>query len=335
MITKLYETIKKYIKKEYKFIISLIIILSIFTIKLPFYIDIPGGIINISDRIIIDNKTNLEGTLNLAYVSEMRATIPTLIISKINNNWDTIKLNEVLSNNETEEDLKFREKIELQEAISNALYAGFKEANEEFTTENNKIYITSIFKDAKTDLKIGDQIIKIDDIEIKQKEDLKIIQEKLEKDKIKIEVKNNNKTYIRTAELIKIEDKILIGVGIGETFEIKSNHKIDTSYKNKEYGPSGGMMMALTIYNNLLNQDITKGKIIVGTGTIDKNGNVGEIGGVKYKLIGAVKNNADIFIVPSGENYEEALKIKQEKNYDIKIIEAKTLNQVIEELNKI
>ena len=72
-------------------------------------------------------------------------------------------------------------------------------------------------------------------------------------------------------------------------------------------------MMALSIYGNLTNQDLTNGKTIVGTGTIDIDGNVGSIGGVKYKLIGAVKNKADIFIVPNGENYDEAIKIKKEK----------------------
>jgi PDZ domain-containing protein len=79
---------------------------------------------------------------------------------------------------------------------------------------------------------------------------------------------------------------------------------------------------------------LSKGRNVVGTGTIDKDGNVGSIGGVKYKLIGAVKNKADIFLVPNGENYEEALKVKKEKNYDIKIVGVSTLKDAINELNK-
>ena len=90
-------------------------------------------------------------------------------------------------------------------------------------------------------------------------------------------------------------------------------------------------MMSLTIYNKLVKEDITNGKKIVGTGTIDVDGKVGEIGGVKYKLIGAVKNKADIFICPV-ENYEEAVKVAKEKDYDIKIISAKTFDEVLEKL---
>ena len=91
-------------------------------------------------------------------------------------------------------------------------------------------------------------------------------------------------------------------------------------------------MTALTVYSNLTDKDLTKGRTVVGT--IDTYGNVGEIGGVKYKLIGAVKNKADIFLVPTGENYEEAIKIKKEKNYDIKIVGISTLKEAINELEK-
>lgn len=329
MFNKIYERVLEYIKEEYKFLLTLLILFVTMTYKLPYYVDKPGGIINISDRIKIDEKSHLKGTMNFAYVSEMNATIPTYIISKINKDWDLVKKEEVLYNNETEKESKFRDELSLKEAVSNALYIGFKEANEDFKVINNKVYVTYIYEEAKTDLKIGDQIIKIDDKEIKTKEDLKYLNNDEEGKKINITVKNNNKEYTRTAELIKLENKTIIGIIIGETFDIESNHEIDISYKARESGPSGGMMMALTTYSYLTGEDLTKGKTIVGTGTIDVYGNVGSIGGVKYKLIGAVKNKSDIFLVPNGENYEEAIKVKEEKNYDIKIIGISTLKEAI------
>jgi len=334
MLNKLYEILKEYIKKEYKFLILLLTIFLLATIRLPYYIDMPGGVINISERIEVDGKKEINGTLNLAYVSEMKSTIPTYLIAKINKNWDILKKEEVLYNF-TEDEMNFIDKLSLKEAVSNAQYAAFKEAGEDFKVENEKIFVTNIFKEAKTNLKIKDQIIKIDDIEIKQLEDIKKINNYEPGTKVKVTVLNNNKEYIREAELIKYEEKTIIGVSIKETFDITSNHEIKINYNKKESGPSGGMMTALAVYSYLTNEDLIKGKTVVGTGTIEKNGNIGEIGGVKYKLIGAVKNKADIFLVPNGDNYEEAIKIKNEKNYNIKIIGVSTLSDAINELKNL
>ena len=155
MFTKLYEKIKEYIKKEYKFLIIIISLFLLFTIKLPYYIDMPGGIIDISERIKVDNKNTQTGTLNFAYVSELRATLPTYVIAKLNKDWDILKKDEVLYDY-TEEEMNFIDTLSLKEAVSNAEYAAFKLTNEPFKKTNEKIYVTGIFKEAKTDLKIKD-----------------------------------------------------------------------------------------------------------------------------------------------------------------------------------
>ena len=90
-------------------------------------------------------------------------------------------------------------------------------------------------------------------------------------------------------------------------------------------------MCALEIYNKVTKDDLTKGKVIAGTGTIDDHGNVGAISGVKYKIRGAAKKKAKVFIVPS-ENYKEAKEEIEKNNYDIILIEADNLHDVIEAL---
>ena len=74
---------------------------------------------------------------------------------------------------------------------------------------------------------------------------------------------------------------------------------------------------------------------IVGTGTISSDGSVGEIGGVKYKLNGAVKSKADIFLVPKGSNYKEALKEKEKNNYDIEIKAVGTFDEAVSYLESL
>ena len=58
-------------------------------------------------------------------------------------------------------------------------------------------------------------------------------------------------------------------------------------------------MLTLTIYNAISGEDLIKGRNIAGTGTINLDGTVGEIDGVKYKIMGANNSNMDIVFVPS------------------------------------
>ncbi|WP_070380620.1 YlbL family protein [Rhodococcus sp. WMMA185] len=70
-------------------------------------------------------------------------------------------------------------------------------------------------------------------------------------------------------------------------------------------GPSAGLMFALAVVDKLSPGDLNGGKFVAGTGTIDSDGEVGPIGGIKYKLIAASEAGAETFLVPAG-NCDEA-----------------------------
>ena len=61
---------------------------------------------------------------------------------------------------------------------------------------------------------------------------------------------------------------------------------------------------------------------------VNSEGKVGEIGGIKYKIMGAVKDKADIFLVPE-DNYEEAKNFVDKKNYDIILVSVSKLEDAI------
>ena len=125
----------------------------------------------------------------------------------------------------------------------------------------------------------------------------------------------------------------LIGIAMITNCEYELDPEIEIKFKKSESGSSGGLMMALSIYAKISGEDIAKGRNIAGTGTIDTEGNVGSIDGIKYKLMGAVKNKMDVVLVPES-NYEEAMEVKKEKNYNIKIVSVKTFDDAIEYLKK-
>lgn len=324
----------KIIKENYKFILSIVIILLVCYIKFPYYIDAPGGITNMNEKIEIDGY-NSKGSFNLAYVKEYRATIPTMLISLINKDWKLIKEEEVLLDTEDDNSYEYRDKILMQESVSNAIYVAYIKANKEINTISNKLLVTYIDSNANTNLIVGDEIISINNKKIENKQEItKIVNSCNIGDKIEIKVLNKDKEYNRYAYVINGDNSKKIGILISNIKEYETMPKVKVNIDKNESGSSGGLITALSIYNSLIEKDITNGLTIVGTGTIDLNGNIGSIGGVEYKLKSAVKEKAHLFIVPKDENYKEALKIKKDNNYDIQILGVSTFDEVIEYLNK-
>jgi len=87
----------------------------------------------------------------------------------------------------------------------------------------------------------------------------------------------------------------LLGVGLTLNFDLPVDVKIQI---NNVGGPSAGMMFALGIIDKMSTGDLTGGQHIAGTGTIDADGNVGGIGGIRQKLYGARNAGATWFLAP-------------------------------------
>ncbi|MDO0914557.1 S16 family serine protease [Streptomyces sp. DT2A-34] len=68
-------------------------------------------------------------------------------------------------------------------------------------------------------------------------------------------------------------------------------------------GPSAGLLFSLGIIDKLngTGADLTGGRTIAGTGTIDAAGKVGAVGGVSLKTQAAKRDGATVFLVPKDE----------------------------------
>jgi PDZ domain-containing protein len=98
---------------------------------------------------------------------------------------------------------------------------------------------------------------------------------------------------------------------IGIEIEQQQPHPFTLSIDLEDIGgPSAGLMFALGIVDKLTPEDLTGGKIIAGTGTIDDTGRVGPIGGIAQKLVGAKEAGATAFLVPA-DNCAEAVRNPQ------------------------
>ena len=87
----------------------------------------------------------------------------------------------------------------------------------------------------------------------------------------------------------------VIGIGTKVTYDLPVDITIQLDNVG---GPSAGMMFALGMIDLLTPGELNGGKDVAGTGTIDADGNVGAIGGIRQKLFGAKDAGADWFLAP-------------------------------------
>ena len=334
LINKYYANIKKIIRENIGFIITWIVVLLLFFVDTPYLIYTSGSYIDLGTRLDADTDNKTSGTFGMAYVSVVKASPIFIGISYLNKNWDLISKDKVKYDDETLKDAEKRDKISMEEAVSNAKIAAFKEALGTYNIDDVHHIITYL-DSSDTELKLFDEIKSVDGITVNNLEDIRnVVATKEIGTKMNIEVMRNEKLITVSSSVYEVEGRKILGISLTDVYDVTTSPEVEIKIKSNESGPSGGLMMSLSIYNSLVSEDISKGKKIIGTGTIDVNGNVGEIGGVKYKLIGAVKNKADIFLCPK-ENYEEAVKVANDNNYNIKIVAVSTLKEAIEELENL
>lgn len=324
------DKIKKILKENYKFIIVLTILVLLMYIRLPYYAMAPGGAIDITDRVIMDNYTSEnKGSINMLYVSEYEITPLSYIIAKLSS-WQIEKEQTRKISNETVEEINERDKIMRDNSLDIATMVAYQNASKKIEIKDKKNIIIATTRD--NGLKIGDIITKVDNIKCNDiKEIQNIISKKAIGDEIKFTIIRNNKEKEITTKVSKEGNTKAVGVIIITEYEYDTDPQIDIKFKSTERGASGGLMLTLTIYNAISDEDIIKGRNIAGTGTISADGSVGEIDGIKYKIMGAAKNKMDIVFVPSA-NYEEAIKTKEKYNYKLNIIKVDNFSEAVEYL---
>ena len=336
MFNKVYEKIKKFIRDWWKSIVILVVSYFVLTYPVPYYIYTGGGTININDRVEVAGAASSEGSLNFAYVSELEGNVATFLLAHLIPSWDLEEEESYqLSEKETVEDIAMRNHLYLENANQTAILVAFQKAKQEITIKDQHLYILYLDENSNTTLKVGDEILSVDGQTFTSTEEYSnYITSQEVGTVVTFQVLRDEEEMEATAEVKDYDGKNLTGISLTTIYEFETDPKVSLHFKASESGPSGGLMLTLAIYDKLVEEDITHGKKIVGTGTIAADGSVGEIGGVKYKLSGAVKSKADLFLVPAGDNYEEAKAEKEKNNYDIEIKAVSTFEEALEILEE-
>ncbi|MDR1521950.1 MAG: PDZ domain-containing protein [Streptococcaceae bacterium] len=338
-----------------KIILFVSAIFIIFNIPIPYYlVETPGKLINLRPLVTVNGKKdNSKGAFYLTAVAFKKLSLIRLIHAKFFSDFEVIQKKEVaLQGIKSDEYWKIL-RYELASSENLAINQAAKLAGVPTFLNFKGIYIASIEKKSKFygKLSIGDKIINIDGKTFhSSKEIIDYIQSQKVGKRVKLTFKRDKEKKEATGKLIHLKRTNMSGIGIGisdyTTIKTKIPIKIDA---DEIGGPSGGLMFTLQIYQMLSGKDLKCGRKIAGTGTIEKDGSVGRIGGIDKKVVAANASEVDIFFAPDDKifsewkktdktltsNYQEAKQTAKKLGTKMKIIPVKKVKDALNYLKKL
>jgi PDZ domain-containing protein len=182
-----------------------------------------------------------------------------------------------------------------------------------YEVEGEGALVASVTDDAVTDeLEVGDVITAVDGEPVTDNRGVvEAVQRRAPGERLRFAVRRDGADREVAVELGRApddDDRPYVGVLLTTELDLPVDVRIDAGIIG---GPSAGLMFALSIVDLLAPEDLTGGAVVAGTGTLDLDGQVGAVGGVRQKVLGAAargpgRRAASVFLVPRG-NLEDAL----------------------------
>lgn len=322
-------------------VLGLVVVVAIAAslVRLPYYRIAPGNVYDTIEGVgaPADRVTIPEGDIGFVTISQT-ADISALqwLEGQVRSHVD-IKHEDDINNGQTTEERRAQDQRRMQVSKSAAVVVALERLGHDLVVTPLGVEVAQVFdcSGAEGELGTGDVIIGLGDSEVRDPDDLHAaLSTHSIGDGIELLVEridpNNPAQSLKTepvdltlgsadaaclADDVRAEEpRPFIGIAIAPLVDEQLPFEVDIE-TGQVGGPSAGLAFTLAIIDVLSQGELTNGLKVVATGTIDRAGNVGPVGGIHQKTIAAEDSGADVFLVPVccenfvdlPSNYDEAV----------------------------
>lgn len=292
----------------------LVIIAALFVIPVEAYISQPGGAYELSPIVEVKGGDKDDvGSFSLMTISLAKANVFSYTISQFSDKRKILPVENVRRAGEDDKEYNVRQLKLMSNSQFNAITVAFEKAGIPVNIDYDGVFVMNVMAGGAADgiLHVGDKIRSIDGVKLEEPgEFYSLIADKKLGDTVTMAVERDTNVIEVTISLKEIPNengRVGLGVRFEEDKTVTTNPKVEIHTSNIG-GPSAGLMFTLEIMNQLLDEDITKGYKIAGTGEMLEDGTVGRIGGADFKIIAASRAGVEIFFAPSDDIPEEVRK---------------------------
>lgn len=297
-------------------------------VELPYLAFGPGPVSDAADSIVAEDVDVFppDGELLMLTVVSQDVNIFEALIAGFDPTIDLIRKQAVRRPGETDEEYRNRVLQQMDSSNFRSILVALTYLDIEMVPFEVVINEFVPGVPAESVLALGDSIVAVDGAVVDEIGDIRDATHGLDVgENLRVTVRRGEEILDFEVEMAEREDEpgvAMIGVVLGELTEPPFPLQIEAGDVG---GPSAGMMHALAIIDTLTEGELTRGHVIAGTGTIKFDGTVGNIGGIRQKVVGAEAAGATHILVPEG-NYEVALTAERES---IEIVPVATIEDAI------
>ena len=300
----------------------------VWNVELPYLAYSAGPVSDAADSVLVEDVDFYppEGELLMLTVVTQDVNIFEAAIVGLDPTLDLVRKQAVRREGETDEEYRNRVLQQMDDSNYRSIAVALTHLGYELVP--TEVVINELVEEAPAAdvLQLGDTVLAVNGRDVDSVDDFApALQGRGVGDTIDMTVNREGSVVDLEVELAEREDGPgvpMIGIVLGELTEPPFPIEIRAGDVG---GPSAGMMHTIAIVDALTEGELTQGRVIAGTGTIDLDGNVGSIGGIRQKVVAAEAAGAEYILVPEA-NYESALTAERD---DIEIVSVATLDEAI------
>jgi PDZ domain-containing protein len=298
------------------------------------YLFVPDEAKPLAEKVAVEGgTTTADGDIYYVDLFVRRIRLLEQILPFTRPDGSTFVSREVLApTGESDEERRRQNAADMERSEETAAVVALRALGYDVEARPTGVLVTSVAPDAPAAkrLKVGDVVTAVDDVPVRTPAELRArISKRTPGDDVRFTLRRDGKPIevtVRTIPNPQNPSRAIVGILVDQEADVTLPVDIDIDL-GRVGGPSAGLPFALEIVRQL-GRDVTHGCRIAATGALALDGTVIPIGGVKQKTIGAERADVDYFLVPSGENAEDAL----ENADDVEIIPVDSFQQALREL---
>lgn len=306
-------------------------------VPLPLVVISPGSAEPVPPRVTFSGEPEdkVSGQLFFLTVAVSQPTPAEAVMAWLDDDEDVLPRERVIPEGVDEDEYIKAQRRVFTESARLAAAVGLRAAGREVQLSGKGALVAGVVPDSPAEgkLRAGDVIVGVNGRPISLASDLIAVTGRAEEgDVVRLSVRRDGTVREVDVTLRKVGQlgRPALGVSVAtQDFDIALPFEVKVD-QGEIGGPSAGFMIALTVYDLADEGDLTRGRRIAGTGTIDVTGAVGPVGGVPQKVRAAAQAGATLFLVPPAELREA----REAAGKKLEVVPISTLEEAIRLLQR-